>query len=670
MDINCLRVYNGMFKLGLTEEEFTRIESYIGKYQAGLTNVAYKKGRVIYIDNEDKGSIKIFTSPKVTIPSVVLCKTLITFEPIPQEVFLLHKMIRYHANDRKFRYQASNLEELKDRLITRFTDRSDKELELDKGDDTLKAVYWLFDQEFVMPTYPARPGIDTILKVFTKNNKRLAIIRHCFEHYEGGCWTGYAYSHGDRVVSEELWVITYLVKDPEYNYVDEGRESDGDLWLSDELNGKLSAAELRVISDMKDRNSGFILLTPKMYGELQSQVRMKMLAAKKESEDKVLVATLQTRAEQEFKKGKTIRNGVIYAHKYIEHRSMKVECSKIKDFVISNKILVSELTFDVVVHNFIDYTTSDFTLVRNHNRYDGDKVSKTTKVGTTLMKFNGVSVKVTGTVALAYVNDKKIRKDELHYVIASAMDYDAQEEYDAWLEKISKLSLRFVKLLSEGLNFKVIFTHSTYRSGSEDNDLIKNTSAPFCVSLKVIREENTNYLVYKDKKLKIKDLDSLFELKRSISSQYGTYRVDPAQRVIRLLFRSVKDITAKDIMEILEEGLKTQDQRVKNSKEFIRLAVERTKAVEKKGGWVIKGESGKEYFIGDNLMDGNKIPVYAWENDKKGNYICIEDVNDYDYDEATVNDKIAKRLIALSKDKTISSEVFTVADYIKEGENV
>ena len=145
------------------------------------------------------------------------------------------------------------------------------------------------------------------------------------------------------------------------------------------------------------------------------------------------------------------------------------------------------------------------------------------------------------------------------------------------------------------------------------------------------------------------------------------------QRTIRLLYQSINAITAKSIGDLIRNGRKEyrilvarqkaeQEAKTKRSREFIEHAVKLTKAKKVNEGYLVRGLSGTTYFVNENLQ------VYTTKKEqgkiRPDKYLCIVDEDYYNKeDEARKNDRIAKRLLMLSKDKVTAREIWENGDF-------
>lgn len=651
MNTNSLRVFSGMFNLNITEPEIELVENEVNSGKSGVANLLKKKNKIIYVDHDDKNEIKIL-DPKgkdISIPSRVLLKTLITLDDIPNEIFVLHSICRYRAGDSswEFKHTANSLDELKDRIINRFADQYEKVFDddEDKRQDQLRALYWLFDKEYSKHQYKFRKNFNTIVKVFERNNKRLALI---LEHREWESNGGFYGRHCKVEESIEFSIKSFTPNDEEYNYVDENREFKSGIWLADELTGKVSEEEVTIIANKLGlSNYGedkFRLLTAKIYGNIQNELRLELLSAKKKDEDEDARLTIKKKASEMFNKsGKIVRNGITITKEFISYDDLKLSGPNISEFIYHVSLVDSENSdYNGIVKAYIDYVLGRSFIHKAYGGYSNNIEIRFK--GTTQLTLGKINIELKAEKKNYYINNFRIRKDELAEVLSNSLMYSELKDYNKFLDEVSSKSFRLIKILESGLSFKIV------PKKQEDNDLIRDDSS-FFFNFKIKREGNKNYVVINNKTFQIKDFDRLYKLKNQTTEEWRM-RIDPIQRLIESLTKSVKDITPKDIGDLILTGKKQFANRIKKSREFIEHAVKITNSVPNKDGWIVKGVSGKEYHVSKDLK------VHHWNN-KLGNYICIVD-DEPSEDEAEKNDCIAKRILALSKDKFVAKEIHTL----------
>src|SRR3989338_9219826 len=122
MDINCLRVMNSLYNLGLNEGEFKNIADEVNHTErTGFSVKAVKGNKVIGISHDEKERIVIKnksefkTDPKSG--TRILFKTLIIFDALPEEIYTLHTICHYRSLDTDIKHIANTLEELKENIL-------------------------------------------------------------------------------------------------------------------------------------------------------------------------------------------------------------------------------------------------------------------------------------------------------------------------------------------------------------------------------------------------------------------------------------------------------------------------------------------------------------------------------------------------------------------------
>lgn len=623
MDINCLRVFNSLHSLGLTESEILNVEKEWKNDARGKCCMYVKNGYLIGVEHDiqtytEKRSHSIYISKDdYPVPCRILLKTRVMFEP-PKEVYRLHEIGSYRAMDEKAKQIANNMEELKSCFLRRFIDNYDKRV---KTEEQLKAIFWLFDEEYVnLFKEDGKRGFSTIVKVFQFKNKRLAVIRKI-------------YSDGS---DDGLTIVTYTPSMPEYNYVDLGREFNQDIWISDELKGKISHEEMELME--KDE---FYLLTPQAYGEIQNQLRREIMAARRREKENEGKEIAEKRAMELFKGGKVVKNGITYTKEYIEYSGVIVKGPDIDKYVYNQNILYSDnKDFNSIVEGYIESL-----LLRDDNGYKNDGVQFT---GEANLQIGKVNLKLSGDRKNIFVWTPvrhRIRKEEVFSVLLSALT-KTQEEYNQFVERVSRVSYRMLKVLENGLTFSI----HPYRA--DDNILSYeyiDTNYAFC--LRVNRVGNKNYLAFNNKQ--IRDIDAFFDLKEMPSDPS---RWNHVERFIKLIMRAVPEITPQEVGFLIKDSIAKYSEKVEKSKLFIQKAVQLTNAREVNEGWIVKGISGVEYKVTRDLK------VWALKGDEES-YVCIVDIGSEE-DIAGINDCIAKRLLCLSKDKMMVDEINTLKSVV------
>jgi len=187
------------------------------------------------------------------------------------------------------------------------------------------------------------------------------------------------------------------------------------------------------------------------------------------------------------------------------------------------------------------------------------------------------------------------------------------------------------------------------------------------MALPLKRETGKNYVRIGKRWLKVKNMPELLKIEvmpKSDSPWNYQSNEGQLQRIIRLLLKSIENITYKDIGNIIKIGeiefkiLEKQQKEILAKKhaqaeEFLEHAVRLTKATLHENKYFVTGKSGTHYVL-DGLM------AYRI-NEKEKFYLCLIDFKNR-FTEYEQNEGIAKRLLMLSNDTDIAREVYARGD--------
>ncbi len=695
MDINSLRVFNVLHKLGITEEEFRGLEDEQKHAErTGLYIRCIKKGYAVCVSHDDRHTILIQKMKKDCLaPSRVLFKTLITFDNLPDEIYTLHAISQYKRSDSETKYQADNLEELKDRICDRFVDNYPKELgayyedvhyqelhsyDEDKRitwassksqlvDSQLKALFWVFGEDyskFEKEVQIARKNIPRIIKVFERNNRRLALIQK-IEDYErrrgGGCMMGCADTWTENVRGSRLMIRCFMPKDAQYDYVDvnremylpEGSQDSKELWLDDDLFEKTGYEELKVLSKRITDGSHWILLNADEFNNKQTLIRIEVMSATRKANEEEATRNLTKNISKQFSKGKVVRQGITFTKKSIECEGIIVENDKMGEYILSNQVhLQREPDFQKIVENFIAYILN-IEAIQNYTSYKMSYVCNFK--GEETIKIGEVKLHIESRKNNVFINNHRIPKDNLVEVIFKALNYTEQGKFDEYLIYSSRVNIALQKALSAGgISFELKVDRTS------DNELSWKESK-MVLSLPLKRVKGKNYTTIGGEDYRIKDLNALLDLGKNVNECRVGYAGGYLQRTIRLLYRSVDGITPKTIGELISNGEKEYEklqvrvkvenaEKSKKANEFVTQAVRISKAKKIKDGFLVKGLSGKAYTV-----NADTLAVYDKER-----YVCIVDMGTDRNTDWGKKDALAKRLLMLSQDLKVANDVHTL----------
>ena len=702
MDGLALRVYSSMYNLGLTEDQIVKIEEEARSTTTrGVANMALCKGKyVVYVDKDEKNVINVKKmEKKIPVPSRIITRVLVDFE-IPEEAYDIHAITKFRVSDYEPAEQATDLAYLKELLI----DRLMKKTTL--GLTNMKSIFWLFDAEYNFDkAEKAKPrrGFTEIVKVFERNNKRLAIYKTADTEYDR---EGYGMSRRN-VMSSARTVYSWGVcscspKDKEYNHVDEGREIYREMWICDELRGKINEKEADVLHGYLHR--GYCFLDERRYGELQNEARLNLMNAKREGAIEEAEKSFASILETNFNKGKTVeRNGVKYNHKQIVFESgYVIRGDDIREFITGQRFLRADgVNFRTIYDGYISCILSaEFVRNRNAGMYGANQNDGTLQVsmpasvkniqlGNIKIKVEAKAVKKRkieashlggdahyGKESCVYrANGRRVRKDELPDILSRAVSYQSQADYDAFLDSIEKAPLVMQDIVKNGMEVSVKLENS--RSRDDDNDLLPKGEDKYLLIFRVEQNGRRFSLLIGDKKYPIKSMPTFLQLGESpTNSIYNRYG-NELNRLCSLLSRAV-DIPPAEVGDLIKTGrkaynekhaseIKIMAEKVARSKEFIAHAVELAKAVHRKlkekghdemEGWEFKSVTGRNYFVDATGK------TYAFKTPTDLEYLCIVDAN-LARQEYEINDSVAKRILALYHDQRTASEIYTLDNFMK-----
>jgi hypothetical protein len=706
MDINALRVFDSLHSLGITEEEFGDLEKEQKALdRTGLYIRCVKMGYFIGVSHDEKHQIIIKETKKsFPTPCRVLFKTLITFDELPAEIYTLHAIAQYRALDTEMKFRANDREELKDRICERFIDNFPKQLgrfyddthynELHSYDEEkratwgelktklietqLQALFWLFGEDygrFEREVKVARKNVPRIIKVFERNNRRMAIIHRTddYEKRRGGMMYNPAWF--ERVQGSTLMIRCFKPSNPQYNYVDLNREmylpndidESAEIWLDDDLFEKIEFPELKVLSkrlfsgrEAENLNGRrWVLLTADEYNKKQTLLRIEVMSATRKHQEEEAERKLVKSIEAQFRKGKVVRQGITFTKNSIECEGVLVKNDKLGNFVMRNNIhLQREPEFSKIVKDFICYILNINTVWSNYssgvNYICEFKGSETISIGK-------VDLHIESRKNNIFVNNHRIAKNDLVDVLFTALFHRNQKDFDQYLKYSSRVNLTLQKYLSDGgISFELKIDKTN------DNSLpIKEEK--MILSLPLHREKNKNFTTISGVDYQIQDLNALFDIGKDINSaRIGYGGGGYLQRTIKLLYRAIKGITPKEIGEVIKNGeqeyTKLQENirkenavKLKKANGFLAEAVRLSKAKKLKDGFLVIGKSGKPYTV-----NSDTLAVYDVEKGKPGRYVCIVDMGTSTDTDWGRKDALAKRLLMLAHDLKVADEIHTL----------
>lgn len=675
MDIITLRVFNETHKLGITEQEFQQIEEEKKhRERTGLAIMLYKKGHHICMSHDDKHKILIqdlSLSPQTALPATVLFKTLVIGLDLPQEIYTLHQIAHYRASDTEIKYVAKNLFELKKVICDRFADQYPKELgemyeevyaESEKRkrnterrpllvEKQLKAIYWLFGEQYEKKDLYSRVNVPRIIKVFTQvKNRRVAIIQ---EKQDFTLTYGGMFRRHQEVDRNIYYIKSYKPSNPEYNYASPNRElvkanaqyyedTPKEVWVSDELFEKVTPTELEAISrHIKE----WTLLTPERYKEFHKDIKTDFLREKRQKEQEEAEDILQKNIYSQFRKGEVVRAGITFTKKKVSYEQLSFQSNRVSSYLVSTNVFLDERPeFIEIYEGYI-----------NH-------IDRHSKDGKETVTVNGIPINIESRNRDVLVNGIRIWKKDISGVLKKAICFKEKERYEEWLSYTSKVCLELQEILEKG-NLEI---DMCIRANKGDNSL-EVPENEVKISIPVKRQNNRNWVTINDKDFVIKNVKSFLNLTNLMDYNCYPYS-DNLDKVVKTLHKALSKVKPKDIAQLIGEGIKRyrKAQRLhrkklkemeEKSKEFLAHAIKITKAIKVNGGYFVKGTSQTTYFVSET-----DYKVWTIKDGKQDKYLCIVDMGEQAEGRAGINDKIAQRLLCLSEDRKVAGEIYGRGD--------
>lgn len=439
-------------------------------------------------------------------------------------------------------------------------------------------------------------GENKILKVFEKENLRIAVALK-ESSYE----------------SDYHYLIMATPKCEIYNYLDEGRFVlfEGNCMAIFDFDNEQEDLEF-LDSAMIGRE-----FNGKSVGYIDKDRLSKLIISKKNKEKlEELKQTQEKEIEDSVSKafekdGKITLNSITrFRDGYFEYQGQKIGFNGFNVFYINKE----EKDFNEI-----------FGRIANHywgGNYQGKKLF-----------CGGFSIKLekkpdkSGESDRFYIDGIRINKGEVVEVLNKALCYQKKKDYLEFLREVSRCSIKIHNVLSEGLIYNL-------GDRSEGDILCK---------IILERKKNRHFIKFNDNLHQIRNINNLIEIQNWTYNHLNTHiladRMNKnANMTYDLAIETIKDglkyykeslERAKQLLQDTIKSLKVKETEINNNKEF------------EGKGYLVKGKSGKEYFIGEDLK------VYEYPNMR---YICIIDKSRTNLNKI---DLLISRILALANDKVM-----------------
>lgn len=233
-----------------------------------------------------------------------------------------------------------------------------------------------------------------------------------------------------------------------------------------------------------------------------------------------------------------------------------------------------------------------------------------------------------------YVEGIRINAIEREDVIKRAICYQNKKDFKEFLIEVSRCSINIHNALSTGLTYSI------------KEDVFTN--------IQLVRKSNYNFILFGKEKYRISNINALINLQNINYGYYGNNRFNAHILAEHLEKNSTMDYNKA--IEIIKEGLKGYREAIKRAKELLSDTIKQLEISELEvdndnyqgKGYLVKGKSGKQYFITE------KLGIYEYPNFK---YICVIDKSPIKLNKT---DLLVSRMYALSNDSMIADKVYTL----------
>ena len=238
-----------------------------------------------------------------------------------------------------------------------------------------------------------------------------------------------------------------------------------------------------------------------------------------------------------------------------------------------------------------------------------------------------------------YLNDRRINWKELPDILERGICFENQIDFDNFIKSVSACSLYFHKFLQRGIDINV----------RDDFD-----STNVTLKFPLERRKGKMYLVLDNNEFHVKNTHKIINLRKKYSMM---------EVVTALLDGSVvRDVTADDIKDIIQDGKQAYVDAIEKSKKLLTeteelydiTADDHRVGEDTKFGYKIEGKM-RTYFLEKNYEseDKNSCGVYDYNT---GQYICIVDKST----SQVGMDKLVNRIFALHNDSLVAQHINTL----------
>lgn len=478
--------------------------------------------------------------------------------------------------------------------------------------------------------------IHIMKDIFEFDNHRLIVAAT-----RSGYWTS---------KDEHVWAIVPHTH-PSYNYCDAGRY----VYLNGNINAVTGVGQYFFYEQDAIIPSGEVLdnywlntnpkemqlVSNKEANLMAKRYMQNMLRTEKAYKAKEKLIDKTSKRILALKEGKSMKiNDVVYSKDSIEYYGQKLALvgssatDTNKTGWVANLLSslcrafsISTITFDQAASFFNTWVVSQENLkgMIGEVEFNLETIMSTNK--------NGITSK------RVYLNENRINIQEVEQCLERALCFTDQDEFNYFLNSVSKCSLRIHKYLQLGVDISV-------------TDNFDRTTVAMKFPLE--RRRGSNYLVIGDNEFKVSNTDGIIRM-----SRYN----DMLDVITSLLGgKVVAGVTADDIKDIIKDGKQAYVDAVNKSKELLEqtetLFNLETSTYDIAGtnrtGYRIEGKL-KTYFLENNINSDSHTNCGVYDFNT-GTYICIVDKST----SQVGMDKLVNRIYALHNDALVAEQINTL----------
>ena len=622
-EIDNLRIRNELYGWKIKKSYFDELESKCERYMDNFNVVnapieiivdTFRKGKLVLKKDKYSGNdafnLNLEKDNKNPIGMVMIAGNQLKFEVDKRTLENLSAiLVHVGIEDKEFRTLEDAKKQILDKLSEEQPHWMHKKLNVD--------VYKVFIELFNAKHAPAKVESD-----------ELRVIVAVIESSDG---------HSRLYIeasSNEYEIKHIKTSHPAFNFIDVGRVIYQDKIFFQGLEEK--DIDIDVIKEIGSELDGNMLVVDR--GVYDDHIKRFAMNLKKEKEKIELTSLLTTEIGEKIREldNKPFNyKDITFSKNYIEYGGIRIggaKCNLIP--FIKQKIDFDEdnINFNTIFDRFIQVVWSEeFKAGRNNEFVVGN------------IKIRPMVKKVEGRTNYAmhsHINGIRINNEETLECLRRALCYHTQKDYNGFLLIVHKCSLKVHKILSEGLVYRFADTYEP----TDDEKFVR---------LKVIRKKGINYVKTSTNELKLSNTNKM--IFKQGSAKYS--RIMSLDALLSFLEDALK-LTTNEVLEIVKDGLREYKEAIRKSEQLLAETLKQIKARKATAtsvnngemeGYIVKGVSGKEYFVSEKKVQVFKYPSM--------DYICIVSQQVID---VVGKDKLVSYLLALSNDSYVAKDIDTL----------